>query len=72
MDYAPVSVGAAVCVSGAGAEPHIRRCDISDCENVGLYVTDYAQVGSLGALSSCRFPLHTLCSSIQLTVYYRM
>ncbi|KAK2174892.1 hypothetical protein NP493_769g02005 [Ridgeia piscesae] len=36
-------VGAAACVSGAGAEPHIRRCDISDCENVGLYVTDYAQ-----------------------------
>jgi hypothetical protein len=21
----------------------IRHCDISDCENVGLYVTDYAQ-----------------------------
>ena len=40
-----ISVGAAVCVSGAGAEPHIQRCDISDCENVGLYVTDYAQVG---------------------------
>ena len=42
-----VSVGAAACVSGAGAEPHIRRCDISDCENVGLYVTDYAQVREL-------------------------
>ncbi|CAH1792557.1 unnamed protein product [Owenia fusiformis] len=36
-------VGAAVCVSGAGAEPHIKNCDISDCENVGLYVTDFAQ-----------------------------
>ncbi|XP_045537691.1 F-box only protein 11 [Papilio machaon] len=36
-------VGAAVCVSGAGANPVIRHCDISDCENVGLYVTDYAQ-----------------------------
>lgn len=35
-------VGAAVCVSGAGAEPIIRRCDISDCENVGLYITDHA------------------------------
>uniref|UniRef100_A0A069DZL3 F-box only protein 11 n=1 Tax=Panstrongylus megistus TaxID=65343 RepID=A0A069DZL3_9HEMI len=35
-------VGAAVCVSGAGANPLIRHCDISDCENVGLYVTDYA------------------------------
>lgn len=36
-------VGAAVCVSGVGANPLIRYCDISDCENVGLYVTDYAQ-----------------------------
>lgn len=36
-------VGAAVCVSGAGADPIIKHCDISDCENVGLYVTDYAQ-----------------------------
>ncbi|XP_037025646.1 F-box only protein 11 isoform X1 [Bradysia coprophila] len=35
-------VGAAVCVSGVGAIPVIRHCDISDCENVGLYVTDYA------------------------------
>lgn len=26
-----------------GANPAIRHCDISDCENVGLYVTDYAQ-----------------------------
>jgi F-box protein 11 len=31
------TVGAAVCVSGAGAEPTIKCCDISDCENVGLY-----------------------------------
>ena len=45
--HVSVSVGAAACVSGAGAEPHIRRCDISDCENVGLYVTDYAQVRHL-------------------------
>lgn len=37
------TVGAAVCVSGVGANPVIRHCDISDCENVGLYVTDYAQ-----------------------------
>ena len=29
-------------MNGAGAEPYIRFCDISDCENVGLYVTDYA------------------------------
>lgn len=36
-------VGAAVCVSGTGANPTIRNCDVSDCANVGLYVTDYAQ-----------------------------
>lgn len=36
-------VGAAVCVNGVAANPHIKYCDISDCENVGLYVTDYAQ-----------------------------
>lgn len=36
-------VGAAVCVSGMGAEPTLRHCDISDCENVGLYITDHAQ-----------------------------
>lgn len=36
--------GAAVCVSGSGADPFIRHCLIKDCENVGLYVTDYAQV----------------------------
>ncbi|XP_070494212.1 F-box only protein 11 [Chironomus tepperi] len=36
-------VGAAVCINGVAANPHIKYCDISDCENVGLYVTDYAQ-----------------------------
>lgn len=36
-------VGAAVCVSGVGADPVIKYCFIKDCENVGLYVTDYAQ-----------------------------
>ena len=36
-------VGAAVCVSGTGADPIIKHCKIKDCENVGLYVTDYSQ-----------------------------
>lgn len=36
-------VGAAVCVTGSGANPTIRNCDISECENVGLYVTNCAQ-----------------------------
>lgn len=35
--------GAAVCVSGQGASPTVRECDISDCENVGLFVTDMAE-----------------------------
>lgn len=38
-----ILVGAAVCVSGTGADPFIKHCKIKDCENVGLYVTDYAQ-----------------------------
>ena len=33
-----------MCVSGSGADPYILNCLIKDCENVGLYVTDYAQV----------------------------
>ncbi|KAL5282668.1 FBXO11 family protein [Megaselia abdita] len=36
-------VGAAVCVAGRGANPTIRNCDISECENVGLYVTNHAE-----------------------------
>lgn len=39
-----ISVGSAVCVSGQGACPTIKHCNISDCENVGLYITDHAQV----------------------------
>ncbi|KAM9804338.1 F-box only protein 11a [Neosynchiropus ocellatus] len=37
------TVGSAVCVSGQGACPTIKHCIISDCENVGLYITDHAQ-----------------------------
>lgn len=33
-----------MCVSGQGACPTIKHCNISDCENVGLYITDHAQV----------------------------
>lgn len=39
-----ILVGAAVCVNGWGAEPTIKNCDITDCENVGLFVTDGARV----------------------------
>ena len=38
------TVGAAVCVSGQNADPTIVNCIIRDCENVGLYVTDKAEV----------------------------
>ncbi|XP_015785252.1 F-box only protein 11 [Tetranychus urticae] len=37
------AVGAAVCVSGPEASPIIKHCDISGCENVGLYITDHAK-----------------------------
>uniref|UniRef100_A0A8C8G649 F-box only protein 11 n=1 Tax=Oncorhynchus tshawytscha TaxID=74940 RepID=A0A8C8G649_ONCTS len=43
------TVGSAVCVSGQGACPTIKHCNISDCENVGLYITDHAQ----GYFESC-------------------
>uniref|UniRef100_A0A673MCW2 DNA mismatch repair protein Msh2-like n=1 Tax=Sinocyclocheilus rhinocerous TaxID=307959 RepID=A0A673MCW2_9TELE len=43
------TVGSAVCVSGQGAGPTIKHCNISDCENVGLYITDHAQ----GYFESC-------------------
>lgn len=49
-------MGAAVCVSGAGSDPVIKHCLIKDCENVGLYVTDYAQVGKayiITAMKGC-------------------
>lgn len=44
MSFLLCSVGSAVCVSGQGACPTIKHCNISDCENVGLYITDHAQV----------------------------
>lgn len=40
------AVGSTVCVSGQGACPTIKHCNISDCENVGLYITDHAQVNT--------------------------
>ncbi|PAV63372.1 hypothetical protein WR25_16167, partial [Diploscapter pachys] len=34
-------VGAALCVK-KGAEPKVRHCSVTDCENVGIYITDNA------------------------------
>lgn len=45
------TVGSAVCVSGQGACPTIKHCNISDCENVGLYITDHAQVRARAQIS---------------------
>jgi len=36
-------VRAAVCVSEADADPKIHHCDVSNCENVSIYVTNHAQ-----------------------------
>ena len=37
--------GATVYVHGRGARPTLSQCFISDSENVGIFVTDGAQVG---------------------------
>lgn len=55
------SVGSAVCVSGQGACPTIKHCNISDCENVGLYITDHAQVKTDG---TTRVHTHTNVNSV--------
>uniref|UniRef100_A0A7N6FE01 F-box domain-containing protein n=1 Tax=Anabas testudineus TaxID=64144 RepID=A0A7N6FE01_ANATE len=49
------TVGSAVCVSGQGACPTIKHCNISDCENVGLYITDHAQVTHITRFSFILF-----------------
>ena len=38
--------GATVYVHGRGARPTLSQCVISDSENVGIFVTDGAQVGN--------------------------
>ena len=39
--------GATVYVHGRGARPTLSQCIISDSENVGVFVTDGAQVRTL-------------------------
>ena len=41
-----VVAGATVYVHGRGARPTLSQCVISDSENVGIFVTDGAQVGN--------------------------
>lgn len=52
-------MGSAVCVSGQGACPTIKHCNISDCENVGLYITDHAQV--MRTCFSCYLNIELKC-----------
>ena len=52
-----LSVGSAVCVSGQGAFPTIKHCNISDCENVGLYITDHAQVTTVTSHDAVPIPI---------------
>jgi hypothetical protein len=39
-----LAVGSALSVKRYGANPLVRHCTIVDCENVGIYITDQAQV----------------------------
>ncbi|CAD5225831.1 unnamed protein product [Bursaphelenchus okinawaensis] len=36
-------LGAAMCVRRARANPRVRNCSVTDCRNVGIYISDYAQ-----------------------------
>ncbi|CAI4231347.1 unnamed protein product [Auanema sp. JU1783] len=50
------SVGAAVCVKRTGANPIVRHCTITDCENVGIYITE----GALGRFEDCEIARNNL------------
>uniref|UniRef100_A0A7I4YUY6 F-box only protein 11 n=2 Tax=Haemonchus contortus TaxID=6289 RepID=A0A7I4YUY6_HAECO len=50
------SVGAAVCVKRTAANPKVRHCTITDCENVGIYITDGAQ----GQFEDCEIARNSL------------
>nr|CAD2147798.1 unnamed protein product [Meloidogyne enterolobii] len=49
-------VGAALCVKKAGANPKIRHCIVSDCENVGIFISDNA----LGRFEDCEIARNNL------------
>ena len=44
--------GATVYVHGRGARPTLSKCFISDSENVGIFITDDAQVRNISGLNS--------------------
>lgn len=44
LNYLLVTLGAAaVHIHGAGSSPKILRCKITECENVGLFISEGAQ-----------------------------
>ncbi|VDP11262.1 unnamed protein product [Soboliphyme baturini] len=49
-------VGAALCVRRPNSNPKVRFCTICDCENVGIYITDFAQ----GTYEDCEISQNSL------------
>ena len=47
INFGLFSDGATLYVHGKGAKPRVSKCLIRDSENVGLFVTDEAQVPTL-------------------------
>ncbi|GMT11235.1 hypothetical protein PFISCL1PPCAC_2532 [Pristionchus fissidentatus] len=50
------NVGAALCVKKSLANPKVRHCAITDCENVGVYITD----GATGCFEDCEIARNAL------------
>lgn len=66
-----------MCVQGVGADPCIKNCDISNCENVGLFITDSAEVSEcqstkqtmqMHVLPSLRMCARATCTQVLLVV----
>lgn len=49
-------VGAALCVKKQQANPRLRHCIVSDCENVGIFISDNAQ----GHFENCEIARNNL------------
>lgn len=49
-------VGAAVAVKNAQAHPRVRHCVVSDCENVGIFISDNA----MGRFEDCEIARNNL------------
>jgi F-box protein 11 len=49
-------VGAALCVKKAGSNPRVKHCMVCDCENVGIFISDYAE----GVFEDCEIARNNL------------